>query len=199
MRCERVEPAGDPVVEAGAERDQQVGLLQRRHRRYAAVHARHAEMLAMAVRKRATGHQRGHDRNAGELGQPAQPVGRMGPDHAATDVEDRALGLRDQPRCLPDLLAVRPDHRSIPGQLHLGWPDERRSLLQHVLRQVDQHRSGTAGASQMERFRDGLRHFGGGLHQEVVLGDRQRDPGDVRLLEGVRSDEGAPDLPGDGH
>jgi hypothetical protein len=37
--------AGDPVVEAGAERDQQVGLLQRGDRGHRAVHAGHPQVL----------------------------------------------------------------------------------------------------------------------------------------------------------
>ena len=42
---ERRQLAGDPVVEPGAERDEEVGLLQRRDRGDGAVHAGHAEVL----------------------------------------------------------------------------------------------------------------------------------------------------------
>ncbi len=35
--------------------------------------------------------------------------------------------------------------------------------------------------------------------EEVVLGDRHRDAGDVGFLERVRADERAADLSGDGH
>ena len=48
--------AGHPVVEAGAERDQHVGLLQRGHRGDVAVHARHAQVLRVAVGEGAAGH-----------------------------------------------------------------------------------------------------------------------------------------------
>ena len=61
--------AGDPVVEPGAERDQQVGLLQRGDRGDRAVHAGHAQVLVVAVRERAARHQRGDHRDAGELGE----------------------------------------------------------------------------------------------------------------------------------
>ena len=71
-RREAVQLAGHPVVEPGAERDQQVGLLQRGDRGDRAVHAGHAEVLRVAVRERAARHQRGDDRDAGELGQLAQ-------------------------------------------------------------------------------------------------------------------------------
>ena len=107
LRGEAVQLAGDPVVEAGAERDQQVGLLQRVHRGDRAVHAGHAEVLRVRVRERAAGHQRGDHRDAGQLGEHAQLLGRAGLEHAAADVEHRPLGGGDQPGRLPDLLAVR--------------------------------------------------------------------------------------------
>ena len=87
---ERVELAGDPVVEAGAERDQQVGLLQRVHRGDRAVHAGHAQVLRVRVGERAARHQRGDDRDAGQLGELAQPLGGAGLEHAAADVQHRA-------------------------------------------------------------------------------------------------------------
>jgi hypothetical protein len=92
VRGERVELAGDPVVEAGAQGDQQVGLLQRVHGRDRAVHAGHAQVLRVRVGERAERHQRGDHRDAGELGQLAQPVGGAGLEHAAADVQHRAPG-----------------------------------------------------------------------------------------------------------
>ena len=69
---EAVQLAGDPVVEAGAQRDEQVGLLQRVDGADGAVHAGHAHVLVVAVRERAARHQRGDHRRAGQLGQLAQ-------------------------------------------------------------------------------------------------------------------------------
>ena len=66
---ERVQVAGHPVVEARAQADDQVALLQAGHRGDGAVHARHAEVLRVAVGERAARHQRGHDGDAGELGE----------------------------------------------------------------------------------------------------------------------------------
>ena len=45
VRCETLQRAGDPVVEAGAQRDDQVCPLQREHGRDRAVHAWHAQVL----------------------------------------------------------------------------------------------------------------------------------------------------------
>ena len=69
---ERIQLAGHPVVEPGAQRDQQVALLQRRHRGDGAVHAGHAQVLRVAVGERAARHQRGDDGDAGQLGQIQQ-------------------------------------------------------------------------------------------------------------------------------
>ena len=87
---EAVELAGDPVVEAAPERDQQVGLLHRGDRGVVAVHAGHAEAQLVVVGERAPGHERGDDRDAGELGQLAQRLGGTGLEDAAAHVEDRA-------------------------------------------------------------------------------------------------------------
>ena len=71
-RRERVEVAGHPVVEAGAEADDQVAALQPGDRGDGAVHAGHAEVLRVAVGEGAAGHQRGDHRHAGQLGQLPQ-------------------------------------------------------------------------------------------------------------------------------
>ncbi len=59
---EAVELAGDPVVEAAAQGDEQVRLLHGGDRRVVAVHARHAEAQRVAVGEGAPGHQRGDHR-----------------------------------------------------------------------------------------------------------------------------------------
>ena len=84
-----IELSGHPVVEAGAQRDQQIAALQRRHRGNGAVHTRHAQVLPVAVRERAAGHQRGDHRDPGQLSQIPQLLGRLAADDAATDVEHR--------------------------------------------------------------------------------------------------------------
>ena len=58
---ERRQLAGDAVVEARAERDQQVGPLHRGDGRVVAVHAGHAQAELVGVGERAARHQRGDD------------------------------------------------------------------------------------------------------------------------------------------
>ena len=64
---------------------------------------------------------------------------------------------------------------------------------------VDDHRAGTPGRGDVEGLVDDPRQVGRVLDEVGVLDDRQRDAGDVGLLEGVGADEVAAHLPGDGH
>src|SRR5690606_41341658 len=93
---EAVELAGDAVVEAAAEGDEQVGLLHRGDRRVVAVHAGQAEAQRVVVGEGAAGHERGDDVDVGELGQLPQRLRGPGLQDPAADVEDRPLGPQDQ-------------------------------------------------------------------------------------------------------
>ena len=70
--------------------------------------------------------------------------------------------------------------------------------LQHVLRDIHQHRAGASGGGDVERLVNDLRQLVEVLHQEVVLGAGARDAEGVGFLEGVAADEFAGDLAGDG-
>jgi hypothetical protein len=98
--------AGDPVVEAGAEGDQQVGLLHRHDGRVVAVHARHAEAQLVIVGERAAGHEGGDHRHLEQLRQLLEGLGGTGLQDAAPGVEDRLLGGEHQLHRLLDLLRV---------------------------------------------------------------------------------------------
>ncbi len=119
----------------------------------------------------------------------------LGLDDAAADVQDRTLGLGDQARGLADLLAVRSRRRAVAGQRELARPAVGRLRLQRVLGDVDEDRSGTTGAGDVERLSDDARDLVSVGHEEAVLGDRHRDAADVGFLEGVRAD-GAARAPG---
>ena len=150
VRGEQRRLAGHAVIEPRAERDEQVGLLQREHRGNRAVHAGHAEVLRVRVGERAAGHERRDDRRAGRLGEGEQLGRGLRADDAAADVEHGLLRLGEQLRGGLDLLAVRLGHRAVAGQVDLGRPDERRLGLLRVLRDVHEHGAGAAGAGDLE-------------------------------------------------
>ena len=72
-----------------------------------------------------------------------------------------------------------------------------RLLLQGVLGDVDVDGTRPAGAGEVERLGDDVRDVVGVPDQVVVLGHRQRDAGDVDLLERVLADQRAGDVAGD--
>ena len=169
-----VDLAGDAVVEAGAEGDQQVAPLHRSDRRGVAVHAWHAEGERMVVGEHAARHQRGDDVDVGQLGELAQRLGGTRLEHAAADVEHRPLRLHDQPGRLADHSRVALGGRPVAGQrggdLVVARPVPLHLLLQDVLGHVDQGRSGTTGGGDVERLADRHRELLGRHDQLVVLG-----------------------------
>ena len=72
-------------------------------------------------------------------------------------------------------------------------------LVLHVLRHIDQHRTGASLLRDRQRLPHHARELGDVLHQVVLLRDRQRDAHDVRLLEGITADHAARHLSGDRH
>ena len=194
-RREGVKLSGHPVVEAGAQRDQQVAALQRRHRSDRAVHAGHAQVLEVRVRERTARHQRGDHRDTGQFRQLGQLLGCLAADDAAAHVQHRFARSRDQLGRLTNLLAVRFGVRFVAGQVHFRRPTERALTLQHILGDVDEHRARTSRGRDVEGLGHHPRNVVAGANQEVVLGDRHGDAGDVGLLEGVRADQRTADLP----
>ena len=147
LRGEAVQPAGDPVVEPGPERYQQVRLLQGTHGRHLAVHARHAQVLRMAAGERTARHQRGDHGHPGQFGQRDEVLARACLDHPAPDVQDRALRRHHHPGGLTHLAGVRPGDRVVAGQVERHRPAELGLGLQRVLRDVHQYRAGLAVAA----------------------------------------------------
>ena len=96
VRREGVELAGDAIVEARADGNQQIAGLNRQIRRFSTVHAQHAEInLAFAIGAAET-FQRGDHGNAGFLRHGAQRRHRLRHTHAAADIEHRLVRLRHQ-------------------------------------------------------------------------------------------------------
>ena len=76
-------------------------------------------------------------------------------------------------------------------------PVELGAPLLRVLGDVDEHRSGTTRLRDRARLTHRRRDIVGAGDEVVVLGDRQRDAGDVGLLKRVLPQNSARDLSGD--
>ena len=153
VRGEGVDLAGDPVVEARAQGDQQVGPLHGGDRGVVAVHARHAQALGVRVGEGAAGHEGGDHRDAGALGQRQEGLGGPGLQDPAAGVEDRPLGRQQQLGGPADLGRVALGDRVVAGQVevvHRGRPVPLHRGVGHVLGHVDEDRAGPAGGGHVE-------------------------------------------------
>ena len=152
---EAVEPAGDAVVEAGADADHHVAVVHGQVGLVGAVHAEHADELRVRGREGAEAHQRQRDRVAGgadQLGE-LRAGRRAGVDDAAADIEDRPLGAGQQLGRLLDPRGV--GLACAGGRCGAGpRPCAQVGRLGHldVLGQVDHDRPGPAGARDVERL-----------------------------------------------
>ena len=98
LRVRRVglEVAGDAIVEPHAERDQQVGFLNRGVHPGLAVHAHHAEVQRMRGREAADAEQRHRHRNLRLLGERLERRFGAAEDDAVAGQDQRTLGRVDQ-------------------------------------------------------------------------------------------------------
>lgn len=187
----------DPVVKAEADGQDEVRMVDGPVGGHGAVHSRHPQPKGMVPGEGPQAHEGGDHGDSRPLGKGQKlPVGVLGP---TPHHQDRPLRLLQGIQSPFDLLGVALGGGLVPGklQLHVKGTGEFRQL--HILGQIDQHRPRPPAGGDVE----GLPHHPGDvvhlLHQVVVLGDGHGHPGDVRLLEGVGSDEGPGDVPGDGH
>src|SRR5690606_17246092 len=100
--------------------------------------------------------------------------------------DDRALGAFDQLQRGLDLLLFSGRGRAVAGQDDLAFRIlELGDGVLHVFGDIDQNWAGPPRARDVERFLDGIGQVFYIVDQVIMLGDGQRDAGDVRLLEGV--------------
>ena len=188
----------DPVVEADADGDQQVGLIHGVVGIDAAVHPEHVEAEWIIGRKCSQTHERHRDGDAGLADELPQLVGGVAGDHAAAGIDNRPLGPLDGRGHLGDLLG--PGGRrfgaiagEVEGDVVVGY----HVCELDVFRQVDEDGPRTAGDGDVK----GLPHHAGDVigvgHEVVVFCDRAADLDDRRLLEGVGADYARAHLPGD--
>ena len=76
-----------------------------------------------------------------------------------------------------------------------GFPIEFAGCVLRVLGDVHEHRAGTVGSGDLKCFAQARGDFLGARHQIIVLGDRQRDAGDVGFLKRVGADQLLPTWP----
>jgi hypothetical protein len=182
--------ARDAIVEPHPERDEQVRLLNRVVDPRLAVHAHHADVKGVACREAAESEQRHRDGRVDALGELPHFLHGTALQDALPGEDDGALRLREQigrggHRRLRHrqlgAISAKLDGRGIPGPVDLR--------LLRILRDVDENGTGTAGLGESERLLHRRHDVLDSRDEVAVLGDRQRDAGDVGLLEGVVADQ----------
>ena len=186
-----VDPAGNAVVEAGADADHQVAVMHGMVGLIGTVHAQHAEPVRVRGREGAEAHQRGGNGNAGHGLQFAQQFRGAGSgiDDTATGIEDGRRGGHDEIDNRSDRISVWLGLRLVGRFVDAVLADIGACCELDVLRNVDDDRAGATGGGDQE----GLVHDAGEIvhvgDEVIVLGTGARDADRVALLKGIGADQ----------
>ena len=186
---------GDPIVEANAEGEEEIGLVDGVIGVDAAMHAEHVERKRGVCRVGPEPHEGHCHRDSGTLGELAELLGGTGGDHAAAGVDHRTLGPPDRRGHLGDLFGMGPaDLRMVAGEIHRRGEvgDELRDL--DVLGEIDEHRAGAPGGGDVEGFAHHAGDVGRIGDEVVVLRDPAADLHHRRFLKGVGANDARADL-----
>ena len=195
-----VELAGHAVIEAHAQRNQKIGFLNGLIHPGFAVHAHHSQIQSMRSGKSAQPEQRQGHRNIGCFRQPADLFPSTGEHDAVSRQDHRALRFIDQ---RGRLIQFRGSGKEIghlpvrPGRSRI--PIEFAGTKLRVFGDVHEHGTRPVRSRDVEGFAQADGDFIRACHQIIVLGDGKSDAGDVRLLEGVASENRAAHLARNAH
>ena len=196
---EGVRLAGDPVIEAGSQADDDVGPLQGPDGGHSAVHAGHPQVERVLAGHDVQGGQGGDEGRSDELDELGELLGgNLRPVQPAAQVEDGSLGSGDHLGGLGQAPLVGLARQAVAGKVTGRGPHELGGPLLGILGDVDEDRAGASGGGDVEGLGHARDDVLGTGDEEGVLDEGHRGPDDVGLLEGVRPDSAASDLPGDG-
>ena len=194
----RAQVAGDAVVKAHADGDQQVGFLNRVFTQASP---------CMPIMPRFIGSWAGKQpmpRSVMATGMLlvctnfSNTLHRAGKHDSAAGQNDRTLrGVQQFDGAVKFRLVVILAHALGRQFGRAGIPIEFGSSLLRVFGDVHEHRAGPPGVGDEKRFAHGARNIFGSGDDHVVLRDRHGDAGDVDFLKGVGAEKFAADLAGD--
>src|SRR4029077_11188927 len=190
--------AGDAVIKAHTDSDQEISFLNRVIDPSFAVHAHHAEIQRIVGREAANAKQRHRDWKVTGANELVEHAHRAGNHDAVTGKNQRALGAVEKFDRALKLCWFVIDALAFGRKLRRGcFPVEIAGGLLGVFGDIDQNRTGPAGICDHKGFTNGARNVFGARNHDVVFGDRHGDAGDVDFLKGVRAEQLAADLAGD--
>ena len=193
---DQIARAGSAIIETGADGNDAIGPAQDQVGGIFPMHPGQTETGPVRGRKDPLGHEGHNGRDAGlvckipcEGGGACMPNPAAHREHRPAGGIDHGRGPRNTPGMGPGGCA------SFPGR----WPPLNDCRLElHIPGHIDQHRTLAAGGRQGKGMRDQVRQLTGLAHAHGVFGETGHHPADIDLLEGIRADEGAGDLTGDG-
>ena len=189
--------ADDSVVKASTDRQDHVGVVHCVVGFESAVHAEHANKLAVGGRIATQPHQGIGHREIQLARQLRQLFSRVGKNYATAGVDDRTLGFLQNLHGLLDLTEMPLDHRVVRTHLDRLRIVELAHLRRDVLRDIDDDRTRTTGGGNVERLLDGQRQILDILDQEVVLDAGAGNTDGIALLESILTDVLGRHLTGD--
>ena len=155
--------------------------------------------MDIAFRERAQPHQSGGDRNRKLAGQGCQLIGGIAQHHTTTHVQHRTAGLQQHGDRFFHLAGMSLKIRLVAANLHGFGINELCLGDLHILGEIHQHRTRSAGSGNVE----GLLHNRGNIldipYQKTVLGAGAGNADDIDFLEGIVTDQRRGDLTGYDH
>ena len=149
------------------------------------MHTEHAEHGGVIIRHNATRRQCGDNRGAGQIGERLHLGTGVGTHCATAHVEHRAERVLEQSGGIVEHAAMRLGGRVVAGQNHALRPAVIHGAVLGGLRQIHDHRSGTAGTRDVVCLGEHTRNVLRVGDQIGMLGDRVGGTHDVGLLERV--------------
>ncbi len=193
------------IVEARAERDEEITIVHGIVGERRAVHTEHPHRKRFGGIECADAHQRRHHREAESAGELAQAISRTAVDDAAAGVDERALRFAEHAeeigtrsigeRAARELVhaLAKAGNRQPPRALEDTLP------VLHILRHVEHHRAGPAGARDLECGAHRRLEPRGIGDQEHMFRDRAHDARHRRFLKRIRADRRGGHLAADHH
>ena len=176
------------VIKARTHRQQHIAILHGVVGFNGAVHAQHAQELAVRSRVSSQAHQRVGDGVTQHVHQRAQLVRRVAQQHAATGVDVGTLGGQQQLERLANLAAVALAHGVVRAHFYALWISRVRHLLERdILGDVHHHRPWPTGTGNVECLLERHGQITWIFDQEIVFDDGARDADRIAFLESIQT------------
>ena len=196
---ELIQLAGDAIIEACPDRNDQIARIDRHVRPVATVHSQHPKAQRMTCRECSEAHQRARRRQRQLLGEKSHLFVRPRGNRATSDVKHGTLGLHHRFNGATNLSGMALERRLVAAHGDRFGIAEFGLLRGHVFRHIDQDWPGTPAARYIESFLYGRRQVFDFLHKVVVLRARSCDARQVCLLKRVIADQMSRHLTGEDH